>query len=157
VRVEPCEPTGLLGQIVYIDLVGAADKDEARRRLLAGVDQARRKPATEPDLPPLSPDPSVRPTRPEPPWAQTLDLVVDKSSSALWHLLRLLAVALGVAVAVDLLLASQFTQAQDSEPGKLAGIAAMVGVGAALVFAAIQRWWARRLTAGPSAAKGGSA
>ena len=53
-RVRPCQPESLRGQIVYIDLVGAADKDNARRRLLAGGDQAARKPLAEPDLPPLA-------------------------------------------------------------------------------------------------------
>ena len=45
VRVRECEPGGLLGAIVYLDLVGLS-KEEARRRLIDGVSGARRKPAS---------------------------------------------------------------------------------------------------------------
>jgi hypothetical protein len=41
VRVEDCEAGPLLGPVVYIDLVGAAE-DEARERLLTGVAPGRR-------------------------------------------------------------------------------------------------------------------
>jgi tetratricopeptide (TPR) repeat protein len=47
VRVQPCEPPGLLASRVYIDLVDT-DEDEARRRLLAGVDQSGARPTTVP-------------------------------------------------------------------------------------------------------------
>jgi hypothetical protein len=47
VRVQPCEPPGLLASRVYIDLVDT-DEDEARRRLLAGVDQSGARPTTAP-------------------------------------------------------------------------------------------------------------
>jgi tetratricopeptide (TPR) repeat protein len=58
VRVRPCDVEGLLGQIVYIDLV---DQDEAAARatLLQGVTHERRKPNT----PPVFPSPK-RPTFP---------------------------------------------------------------------------------------------
>ena len=45
VRVRECEPSGLLGAIVYLDLVGLS-KEEARRRLLEGVRRGRRKPGS---------------------------------------------------------------------------------------------------------------
>jgi hypothetical protein len=45
VRIESCEIEGLLGSIVYIDLV-SLDEARARERLLAGVLQGRMKPAT---------------------------------------------------------------------------------------------------------------
>lgn len=50
VRVEPCELKGLLGQIVYIDLVGL-DEETARERLLAGLELGRARPTTPPPFP----------------------------------------------------------------------------------------------------------
>src|SRR6186713_2132488 len=48
VRVKPCEPDGLLRAIIFVDLVGLSDED-ARRRLLEGVDHDRAKPETAPE------------------------------------------------------------------------------------------------------------
>ncbi|HEX6555214.1 MAG TPA: protein kinase [Ktedonobacteraceae bacterium] len=50
VRVQPCEVTGLLGPIVYVDLVGH-DEATARQRLLAAVRHERAKPAQAPAFP----------------------------------------------------------------------------------------------------------
>lgn len=50
VRVKECSPPGLLAAIVYIDLVGA-DRDEAKRRLLKGIDLERPKVLAEPPFP----------------------------------------------------------------------------------------------------------
>lgn len=50
VRVKPCEPDGLLRAIIFIDLVGLSDED-ARTRLLEGVDPDRAKPEKEPVFP----------------------------------------------------------------------------------------------------------
>jgi hypothetical protein len=50
VRVRPCQPDGLLRAIIFVDLVGLAG-DEARARLLEGVDHDRAKPAVAPDFP----------------------------------------------------------------------------------------------------------
>jgi tetratricopeptide (TPR) repeat protein len=47
VRVQPCAPPGLLASRVYIDLVDT-DEEEARRRLLTGVDQSGARPTTAP-------------------------------------------------------------------------------------------------------------
>jgi tetratricopeptide (TPR) repeat protein len=47
VRVQPCQPPGLLASRVYIDLVDT-DEDEARRRLLAGIDQSGARPTEAP-------------------------------------------------------------------------------------------------------------
>jgi TIR domain/NB-ARC domain len=47
VRVQPCEPPGLLASRVYIDLVDT-DELEARPRLLAGVDQSGARPTKVP-------------------------------------------------------------------------------------------------------------
>ena len=49
VRVRPCDPPGLLGPIVYVDLVDC-DPEQARKRLLTTV-RDRLKPAHEPDFP----------------------------------------------------------------------------------------------------------
>ena len=50
VRVRPCDVEGLLGQVVYIDLV---DQDEAAARatLLRGIKHERRKPSSPPVFP----------------------------------------------------------------------------------------------------------
>ncbi len=50
VRVAPCRPDGLLGSIVYVDLVGL-DEDAARSRLLAAIRNERSKPAAPPAFP----------------------------------------------------------------------------------------------------------
>lgn len=49
VRVAKCDVRGLLGQVVYLDLVGL-EKDEARERLLVGVGE-RLKPSEAPAFP----------------------------------------------------------------------------------------------------------
>jgi energy-coupling factor transporter ATP-binding protein EcfA2 len=50
VRVEPCDVEGLLGQIIYVNLVGL-DEQAARERLLAGIAQTRAKPTKPPRYP----------------------------------------------------------------------------------------------------------
>ena len=50
VRVQPCEVNGLLGPIVYVDLVGR-DEATARQRLLAAARHERAKPAQAPAFP----------------------------------------------------------------------------------------------------------
>src|SRR5438132_1059083 len=50
VRVGECDLTGLLPDIVYIDLVGAEDK-EAHRLLMEGLVRGRAKPAAPPPFP----------------------------------------------------------------------------------------------------------
>jgi serine/threonine protein kinase len=50
VRVQPCEVNGLLGPIVYVDLVGR-DEATARQSLLAAVRHERAKPAQAPAFP----------------------------------------------------------------------------------------------------------
>jgi hypothetical protein len=49
VRVAECDPRGLLGQVVYLDLVGLRE-DQARTRLLAGIGE-RLKPSEAPVFP----------------------------------------------------------------------------------------------------------
>lgn len=50
VRVAPCDVEGLLGQVIYIDLVGL-DEEMARKRLLSQLSPGRTKPATAPTFP----------------------------------------------------------------------------------------------------------
>ena len=50
VRVRDCKPTGLLAQVVYIDLVGL-DEEAAKAALLAGVKRRRAKPSIAPPFP----------------------------------------------------------------------------------------------------------
>lgn len=50
VRVRACHVEGLLGQVVYLDLVGY-DEQEARKRLLAGMPRKRAKPSLAPAFP----------------------------------------------------------------------------------------------------------
>ena len=50
VRIEDCQPPGLLGSIIYVDLV-KLDEATARERLLAGLPKGRRKPSTVPQFP----------------------------------------------------------------------------------------------------------
>lgn len=50
VRVKECDLSGLLSQIVYIDLVGLAE-EEAQERLMHEISQARSKPDRKPDFP----------------------------------------------------------------------------------------------------------
>ncbi len=67
VRVRECQPTGLLPQIVYIDLVGL-DEQNAKERLLQGVKSERAKPFAPPRYPGHVHDiPASRPIFPGPP------------------------------------------------------------------------------------------
>ncbi len=63
VRVRPCELTGLLTALVYLDLVDL-DEDEAVSTLLAGIEHTRAKPTTAPTFPgsssPLTATPAPR-------------------------------------------------------------------------------------------------
>jgi tetratricopeptide (TPR) repeat protein len=50
VRIEDCQPPGLLGSLIYIDLV-KLDETTAHERLLADLPRGRRKPSTGPQFP----------------------------------------------------------------------------------------------------------
>lgn len=50
IRISPCEVTGLLRPVIYVDLVDL-DVATARRALLDGVRPGRAKPSTEPPYP----------------------------------------------------------------------------------------------------------
>src|SRR5262249_27565181 len=68
VRVRPCELTGLLRAIVYLDLVDL-DETEAASTLLAGIEHTRAKPTTAPTIPGSS---APRATTPAPRFPGTL-------------------------------------------------------------------------------------
>jgi len=63
VRIRPFDVEGLLGQVVYIDLVGR-DEQEARTVLLAGVRHERAKPAASPAFPAVAQTQPERPAFP---------------------------------------------------------------------------------------------
>jgi tetratricopeptide (TPR) repeat protein len=50
VRVRECDPDGLLGSVVYVDVVGLTES-ESRAELLAGVTEGRAKPVDAPSFP----------------------------------------------------------------------------------------------------------
>ena len=58
VRVEECDPDGLLAQIVYVEFVDAAE-DDCKQRLLAAVAEGRAKPNKPPAFPDRSSEPNV--------------------------------------------------------------------------------------------------
>lgn len=60
VRVRACDPSGLLKQIIYIDLVGLAE-EEAKTKLLNGISLVRAKPYAAPSFPGTRPivEPSI--------------------------------------------------------------------------------------------------
>ena len=63
VRIRPFDVEGLLGQLVYIDLVGR-DEQEARTVLLAGVRHERAKPLASPAFPVIAQTQAERPAFP---------------------------------------------------------------------------------------------
>jgi TIR domain len=96
VRVKPCEPDGLLRAIIFVDLVGLSDED-ARTRLLEGVDHDRAKPETAPEFPGGDGAPTF-PGAQEVATLGALDAPVEPVTAA-WSLLRQIgAGAVGLAV-----------------------------------------------------------
>jgi len=73
VRVAPCNVEGLLGQVIYCDLVGL-DEEAARKRLLSQLSPGRTKPAVAPSFPGSTTEPAFpaaqqpRLTAPRPLW-----------------------------------------------------------------------------------------
>jgi hypothetical protein len=63
VRVRECELTGLLSQVIYIDLVGL-DEATAKNALLVGINRTRVKPSVPPGFPGIASTKHVVPTRP---------------------------------------------------------------------------------------------
>lgn len=63
IRVHKCDPTGLLGPIVFQDLVGL-DEDAAKAAVLAAVKRSRAKPDAKPPFPPTGRSVTSRPRFP---------------------------------------------------------------------------------------------
>jgi len=78
VRVQECKPSGLLGTISYIDLVGQEDQAKAREILLTGVLRRRAKPMS----PPAFPKGSRRATIQEPIFPGTMSLPALRNYNA---------------------------------------------------------------------------
>lgn len=136
VRVRECRPKGLLAQIVYIDLVGASSRDEARERLLDGVSHARAKPAQEPATPPLEPG-QAQPEIDEPPWPPAIEGAVRVASGLFWRLTRIFALLIGVALAASFFLGQALPELTASNPTMVYSTAVIWGLAAALVVEAI--------------------
>ena len=132
VRVRECQPTGLLAQIVYIDLVGIKNRDEARERLLAGAAKGRVKPETEPDMPMLAP--GHLGAGPEPAWPPSLTLAARLAASVFWRMARFSLVLLAVAFVVLALLAEALPAWRSESPARLYMAALLWGLVVALAL-----------------------
>lgn len=145
VRVRECRPRGLLAQIVYIDLVGLNNRAEARQQLLKGVTQGRAKPDAEPDMPPLeaatSPPSSLDE---EPPWPPSLEVASSVAGHVFWRVARVASLVIGIALAVQFLLAKALPSWADSSPGTVVTAALLWGLAMALLVEALLRLWRRR-------------
>jgi hypothetical protein len=145
VRVRECQPAGLLAQIVYVDLVGLKTGQEARDRLLQGASRARAKPHDEPDMPPLEvatlPPASIAE---EPPWPPALDVASSVAGHVFWRVVRVVALVVVVALAVQVLLEKALPNWSASRPGTVVTAALLWGLTTALAVEALLRLWRRR-------------
>jgi hypothetical protein len=145
VRVRECQPTGLLAQIVYVDLVGLKTGQEARERLLQGASQARAKPDDEPDMPPLevatSPPSSLAE---EPPWPPALEVASSVVGRIFWRVLRFAALAIAAGLAVQAVLTRSLPHWAANSPGALMTAALLWGLLCALAVEALVRLLQRR-------------
>jgi len=87
VRIDAIDIPGMLGSIVYIDLVGLK-KDEAREKLLAEIEkrkQGRGKPVTEPPFPKMGTGPAFPPDLPfKPPEIGDIGELVGRDDALAW-------------------------------------------------------------------------
>lgn len=149
VRVRKCEPTGLLAQIVYVDLVGLQDRDTARERLLAGAAAARAKPVLEPGMPvpeagqATTPTPAM-PTQAEPAWPPSIEVAAQVAGSVFWRMARIGVVAIGVALAVFSFLSDSLPSWEGRHPAVLYSASLLWGILTALLVEAVLRMWQRR-------------
>ncbi|MEO5732452.1 MAG: toll/interleukin-1 receptor domain-containing protein [Rubrivivax sp.] len=148
VRVRDCRPTGLLAQIVYVDLVGLPDRAQAAKRLLAGAATGRAKPTTEPGMPAPEPGLPARlnapPAATEPPWPPALELALDVAGSAFWRGVRGLAVTVVAALVVLNFLRMAMPEWFAIKPGAVYGMSMLWGVLVALAVEGAWRMWRRR-------------
>ncbi len=148
VRVRDCKPVGLLAQIVYVDLVGLPDREQAAKRLLAGATTGRAKPTTEPGMP--VPEAGVPATSQaplaaaEPPWPPALELAVEVAGSAFWRAVRVVSLTVVVALTVLSFLRRAMPEWFEIKPGAVYGMAMLWGVLGALAIEGAWRLWRRR-------------
>lgn len=140
VRVRACQPSGLLAQLVYVDLVGL-EKPEARDHLLAAAATSRRRPEVEPGMPPVETNAAAHPVQhplaPEPPWPPSLRLAGG--------LLRQLLIHAAVAFVVAFTVYRYLRHAMPNWPESALPFFALVwGAFGAAVFAVGSRLWRRR-------------
>ena len=147
-RVRKCEPTGLLAQIVYVDLVGLQDRDAAVERLLTGVAAARAKPVLEPGMPVPEAGqfagPTLTTTQAEPPWPPSIEVAARVAGSVFWRVVRIGVVAIGVALAVFSFLSGSLPSWVDNQPTMLYSASLLWGILTALLVEALLRLWQRR-------------
>ncbi|RQO63051.1 hypothetical protein DBR47_00290 [Paucibacter sp. KBW04] len=125
VRVRECQPSGLLAQLVYVDLVGLKNQAQARELLLQGAAQGRVKPAIEPGMPALERGSNLRS---EPPWPPGISLFARLAGTVFWRLLRDLALMLLLALGVLFLLRAALPAMAEEQAGKLYAIAMVCGL-----------------------------
>lgn len=154
VRVRDCQPTGLLAQLVYVDLVGVKNHAHARERLLAGAATGRAKPLDEPGLPASEPGQPRPVSVPEPPWPPSLELAAEVAGSIFWRLARFAVLVLVVALAVLAFLRDAMPQWYEAKPATVYAMSMLWGLAAALALEAGLRLWQRRQA---RAAAGGKA
>jgi hypothetical protein len=76
IKARPCEPEGLLGQIVYVDFVGLS-QNECREALLTAVRESRAKPSVAPGFP----GSASQPVQAEPEFPGTVETTKPAQSS----------------------------------------------------------------------------
>lgn len=145
VRVRKCRPRGLLAQIVYIDLVGLKDREQARQVLLKGVVVARAKPDAEPGMPALEVAGAPPSTlEEEPPWPPALEVAANVAGHVFWRIARVAAVVIGVALAVRSLLTAALPNWAATNTTTATTAALLWGVVSALLLEAVLRIWRRK-------------
>jgi hypothetical protein len=150
VRVRKCKPRGLLAQIVYIDLVGLKDREQAKQHLLKGIVLARAKPDAEPGMPALEPSDEAATTQAqEPPWPPALDVAAHVAGRVFWRIARVASVVIGVALAVQSMLTAALPHWAASSSGTVTTAALLWGLVSALGLEAALRML-RRKSAPPS-------
>lgn len=134
VRVRECRPTGLLAPIVYIDFVGIATRDDARKLLIDGL-RERVKPNEEPSLPVSDPVKHGAGAE-EPPWPPALEVTARIARRLLARVARIGAAILGAALVTWLLLGALLPGYVQESPVAARAVALLWGVVTALLLEA---------------------
>ena len=145
VRVRKCKPRGLLAQVVYIDLVGLKDREQAKQVLLKGAVFARAKPDAEPDMPasealePNADAATLHEEQEEPPWPPALEVAAHVAGDVFWRIARVAAVVVAVALGVRSLLTAALPQWAANSAGAVTTAALLWGLVSALALEAVLR------------------